>query len=116
MQASIRRCRCSCRSSCTGNRIDPANRAIRIPHMVGKPVVMMETVEIGQDEETAEIQSSPPEWPWHPIIKIGIVPGRRIISHDRRSVIVIVFAKFRGIHIFGSRRRGNGGTCLVPGA
>ena len=37
-------------------------------------------VEIAQDEEAAEAESSPPERPWDPIIEIAVCPRGWIIS------------------------------------
>jgi hypothetical protein len=77
--------------------------------MVGKVVMVIVPVEIAQDEEAAKTEPSPPEWPRDPIIEITVCPGRWIIAHDGRSVLVIVFLDIGGLHIFGSlrgRRRG----------
>jgi hypothetical protein len=77
--------------------------------MISNVVVMMVPVEIGQDEETAEAEPSPPEWRWHPIIEIAVFRRRWIISHDRRLVIVIVILNDKWLQVFRSLlRRGRG--------
>jgi hypothetical protein len=79
--------------------------------MVGKPVVVVTVpVEIVQDEVAAEAEPSPPKWPWDPGIEIAVVPGRRIIAHYGRSVIVIVLLNSGRLHIFGNLRRRSGGA------
>ena len=95
-------------SRCTGNRIDPAHRAVGIPYMVGKPVVVMVPVEIVQYEVAAEAEPIPPEWPWDPGIEIIVFPWRRIIAHDGRPVLVIVLLNIGGRLIFGNLRRRSG--------
>jgi hypothetical protein len=71
--------------------------------MVGKPVVV-----------TAPVEISPPKWGWGPIIEIGVCPRGWVISHDGRSVTLIVFLfgnlKNRGFLIFGNLRRSSGGA------
>ena len=67
-------------------------------------------VEIVQDEEAAEAETSPPEWPWDPSIEITVVPGRWIIANDGRSVIAIVFLNIGGFYIFGNLRRRSAGA------
>jgi hypothetical protein len=81
--------------------------------MVGKPVVVIDPVEIVQHEVAAEAETSPPEWPWDPSIEITVLRGRWIIAHDGRSVLVIVFLNIGGLNIFGNlrrRRRRSGGA------
>ena len=68
------------------------------------------TVEIVEDEETAEAEISPPKWPWDPGIEIVVIPGRWIIAHYGRSVIVIVLLNLGGLSIFGNLRRRSGGA------
>jgi hypothetical protein len=91
-------------------------------YMVGKVVVMVPVamipvamvpvvkvpVEIAQDEEAAEAEPSPPEWPGDPIIKITVCPGRRIVAHDGRSILVIVLVNIGGLHIIGILRTRSG--------
>ena len=50
------------------SRIDPAYRAICICYMIGNVVVVVAPVEIGQDEEASEPESSPPKRRWDPVI------------------------------------------------
>ena len=83
--------------------------------MVAVPVVVIMAVEIAQDEETAESESSPPERVWNPTIKIAIFPGRRIITHDGRSVFFVIFLEFRGLRVFGNLRGRSGVARFVFG-
>jgi hypothetical protein len=80
--------------------------------MVGKVMVMIPVVkvpvEIAQDEEAAEAEPSPPERPGDPIIEIPVCPGGRIIAHDGRSILVIVFLDAGGLHIIGILRTRSG--------
>ena len=79
--------------------------------MVGKPVVVVAVpVEIVQYEVAAKAEPSPPKWAGDPGIEIAVVPGRRIIAHYGRSVLVIVLVNSGGLHIFGNLRRRRGGA------
>jgi hypothetical protein len=83
--------------------------------MVGKVVKVIVPVEIVQDEETSEAETSPPKWPRDPGIEITVVPGRWIIANDGRSVIAIVFFNLGGPCIFGNLRRRSAGAGLIFG-
>lgn len=72
-------------------------------------------VEIVQDEEAAEAEASPPEWPGDPGIKRTVAPGRWIIAHNGRPVIVIVCLNVGGLHIVGKLRRRSAGAGLIFG-
>ena len=72
-------------------------------------------VEIVQDEEAAEAEASPPERPGDPGIERTVAPWRWIIADDGRSVIVIVFFNFGGLHIVGILRRRSAGAGLIFG-
>ena len=78
--------------------------------MVGVPVVATVPVEIVQYEEAAKTELIPPEWPWDPDIEIIVFPWRRIITHDGRSVLVIVLFNVGGRLIFGKLWRRSGGV------
>jgi hypothetical protein len=73
--------------------------------MVGKVMEVIVPVEIVQDEEAAEAEASPPEWPGDPGIKRTVAPRRWIIADDGRSVLVIVSFNFARRRIFGNLRR-----------
>ncbi len=54
------------------------------------PVYDNGPVEIVQHEKTAEAEAAPVKGPWHPGVKIIVVPGRRVISYHGRAVFIIV--------------------------
>jgi len=83
--------------------------------MVAVPVVVMVTMEIAQDEETSESESSPPEWIRDPTIKIAVFPGGRIVTYNGRSVICVIFLDLRGLDVFGNLRGRSGVSGFVFG-
>jgi hypothetical protein len=47
-------------------------------------------VKVMKNEESGEPESRAPEWIRDPSIHIVVIPGRRVISDNRRSLIIIV--------------------------
>jgi hypothetical protein len=54
-------------------------------------------VEIVENEESGKPETGAPEWVRDPCIHVIVIPGRRIISDDRRTFIVIVVVNYIGI-------------------
>ncbi len=62
-----------------------------VDEVVADEVTMsMMEVKIVQDEKTREPEPGIPEWARDPRIKVEIIPRRRIVSHDRRTFVVVI--------------------------
>jgi hypothetical protein len=69
-------------------------------------MMVMMHAEIAKNEEASESKPSPPERVRDPVVKICIVPGWRIISHNRRSIFIIIFIDGPGsLVVLALRRR-----------
>jgi hypothetical protein len=68
-----------------------------VDEVIGDEVMTMMEVKIVQNEKTREPEPGIPEWARDPGIKVVIIPGRRIVSHNRWTfgvVIVIDYLRF----------------------
>lgn len=75
---------------------------------------MMMDVKIGQDEKTGEEETRTPEWVRNPSIKVVVIPGRRIVSDDRRAFTIVVLVNLRRGKIFTFRGRWS--LCVLLGS
>ena len=61
-----------------------------VDEVIGDEVMTMMEVKIVQDEKTREPEPGIPEWARDPCIKVAIIPGRGIISHNRWTFGVVI--------------------------
>jgi hypothetical protein len=45
-------------------------------------------VEVVEEEKTREERSREKEWVWNPVVKITVMGRRRVVGHNRRSMLV----------------------------
>jgi hypothetical protein len=57
------------------------------------------SVEIMENIEPREVEPGVPEWAGDPGIHVIIIPGRRIVGHDRRAFGVVVIIDHRGCRV-----------------
>ncbi len=89
---------------------DPREVVLMVMAMIMAVVVMMmvihNDIEVIEREKPGEPVTVPPEWPGIPGIQVRILPGRRVVGNNRRTVlIVIVLDRFR---TFANGRRSLG--------
>ncbi len=53
-------------------------------------MMMMVNIKIVQDEKPREEESGAPEWVRDPGIKIIVIPGWRVVTNDRRTLLVVI--------------------------
>jgi len=51
-------------------------------------------VEVMEDKESIKEESSAPEGKWNPGIQIIVIPGRRIVSYNRGTIIVVIVVDY----------------------
>ena len=54
----------------------------------------MMDVKIGQDKKTRKPEPSIPEWVRNPCVQVGVIPGRRIVSHYRWTFSVVIIVDY----------------------
>ena len=59
-------------------------------------------IEIVQDEEPREEESRAPEWIRDPGVEVVVIPGRWVISDDRRTFLIVVVVDDRGLNVLAT--------------
>ena len=70
---------------------------IMIGNEVRPTVPVNGPVEVVENEESGEPETGAPERIRDPRVHVGVIPGRRVVSHDGRPFIVVVVVNYIGI-------------------
>ena len=71
--------------------------AIMIGNEVRPTVSVNGPVEVVENEESGEPETGAPEGVRDPRVHVIVIPGRRVVSNDRRPFIVVVVVNYIGI-------------------
>jgi hypothetical protein len=82
----------------------PMAMSVAVSVAMSMAMSMNNPMEVMEDIEAREIEPGVPEWTGDPGIHVIIIPGRRIICHDRRAFGVIIIIDFRRLRILRSCR------------
>lgn len=74
--------------------------------VIADQMMMMVVVEmkIIQDEKAREEETRTPEWVRNPSVQVVIIPGRRIVSDNRRTFSIVILVNYRRRNVFTARR------------
>jgi hypothetical protein len=61
-----------------------------VDEVIGDEMMTTMDVKIGQDEKTREPEPGIPEWVRDPCVQVVVIPRRGIVSHNRRTFIVVI--------------------------
>jgi hypothetical protein len=67
-------------------------------------MVMMMDMKIVQNKKAREEETGTPEWVGNPSVQIVVIPGWWIISHHRRTFVIVILVNYFRWNVFAARR------------
>lgn len=84
--------------------VNPENRVgLRVDEVVRDEMAMAanedDPVKVVQNKKPGEEESRVPEWIRDPGVQVVIIPGRRIVSDNRRTFFIVIIVYYHGIRL-----------------
>jgi hypothetical protein len=75
-----------------------------VDEVIANQMMTMMDMKIVQDEKAREEETRTPEWVRNPSVQVVVVPGRGIVSDNRRTFSIVVLVNYRRWNVFTARR------------